>query len=139
MDALILALAFVIGIPTSVGAIFSLTDLFSDNDNQRFFARSIVGIALTCIAMFTWAVLANIYYKPTPTITYHKIEELRNVPFYFNENNKPIEITGDGKFADPKTTQVRITIVPGGWKWLMYVTEVRKVEFVKVEAAAVEK
>lgn len=137
MDVFIIAFSLMLGIPFTIGAVGSLPNLFSSHDPDRVTARVLGCIALSFIALFTWACLAMSNYHTDPIITMHPIEEMRGIPYYFNRLNKPVEITGEGRFADPKTTQVRITVVPGGWKFGMYVTESERIELVKV--APVEK
>jgi hypothetical protein len=83
------------------------------------------------VLSLTWACVSQCYHNPTPSISFHPIEEFRSIPFYINEEGRPVEVTGEAKFADPKSSQFKITIVPGGWKFCMYVTESRKVELVK--------
>lgn len=83
------------------------------------------------VLSLTWACVSRCYHNPTPSISFHPIEEFRSIPFYINDEGRPIEITGEAKFADPKTSQFKITVIPGGWKFCMHVTGSRKVELVK--------
>ena len=106
-------------------------------DGDITFAKVSGIVFLLCVIIGIWSGNALDDHNPTPTVVERPIEELRNVPFYFDENDKPVEIKGDGRFADPKTTVVLIKTIPGGWKYGLYVTESRKVEFAK--KAAVEK
>jgi hypothetical protein len=87
--------------------------------------------------IFTWAQAANYSHNKKPEnikVTYHEILEKYNTPYYFNEFKSPTELTGESKFADPKTTHVKITHRSGGWTYWMYVTESRFVELEKKEA-----
>ena len=98
----------------------------------------VFGSALAiCIAIIIWSSSAMSNYNPTPIVLERPIEELRNVPFYFNEKDKPVEITGDARFADPKTTVVLLKTFPGGWKYGLYVCEKNTVDFAK--KAVIEK
>ena len=121
-----------------IGIIFSVIMTMAWLDSNKrgegpdpalgYFIRILFGISSLGL---TWACLAQAYHDPTPSISFHPIEELHNIPFYINENGRPVEVTGDARFADPKTSQFKTTIVPGGWKFCMYVTESRRVELVK--------
>lgn len=125
MDAFLIAFSIVFGMLSLVVVVGS----DSEGDFKVF--KWACSFFLGFLAIFVWAVVANVYHNPTPIVLERPIEELRNVPFYFNENDKPVEITGDARFADPKNTVVHIKTFPGGWKFGMYVTETRKVEFIK--------
>jgi hypothetical protein len=105
--------------------------------SDGIFSKVCGSLFLLCIIIGIWSGNAMDDHNPTPIVLERPIEELRNVPFYFDENNKPVEIKGDGRFADPKTTVVLIKTIPGGWKYGLYVTESRRVEFAK--KATVEK
>jgi hypothetical protein len=89
-----------------------------------------VCIFLPAAALLIWVWCASSYHKPTPKVTLHEIVNMRGVLFYFNEKDKPVEITGDARFADQKQTVIRITTVPSGWKYGIYVHESRNVELV---------
>jgi hypothetical protein len=104
---------------------------------DRMIAKVSGSVFLLCVTIGVWSGKAIADYSPTVTVVERPIEELRNVPFYFDENDKPVEIKGDGRFADPKTTVVLLKTISGGWKYGLYVTESRRVEFAK--KVAVEK
>lgn len=122
-----------------LGIIFSLIltgvwlDLKMKDGDVSGFGYFILVILSISVLGLTWACVSQHYHNPTPSISFHAIEELecRSIPFYINEEGRPVEVTGDAKFADPKTSHFKITIIPGGWKFCMYVTESRKVELVK--------
>ena len=103
----------------------------NDRDGYIGFGYSILILFAISAMGLTWSCVAQSYHNPTPVITYHPFEERHSIPFYINEEGRPVEVTGEAKFADPKTSQFKITIIPGGWNFYMYVTESRKVELVK--------
>ena len=85
--------------------------------------------SMLCLLILTGIAISS--HNPEPIIIERKIEEIRNVAYYFDENDRPVELTGDKKFADPRTTVVHIKTIPGGWKYGIYVTDSRTVELVK--------
>jgi len=104
------------------------------DESDKLLAKVAGTVFLLCVIVCIWSGKALADYNPTPTVLERPIEEMRNVPFYFDENDKPVEIKGDGRFADPKTTVVLIKTYPGGWKYGLYICENRNVEFAKKEA-----
>ena len=135
MADFLLIFSIMFGILSLVGLIGAGAPPRTSSDNTV--AKVCGSVFLLCLTIGIWSVNAMADHNPTPIILERPIEELRNVPFYFDENDKPVEIKGDGRFADPKTTVVLLKTIPGGWKYGLYVTESRRVEFAK--KAAVEK
>lgn len=88
-------------------------------------------ISFICLSIAGWIIHSKITYDPTPTVLVKKIEEIRNIPYYFDENDRPVELMDDWKFADPKTTEVHIKLYPGGWYHGVYINGARKAELVK--------
>jgi hypothetical protein len=132
---------FLLAISIMIG-LFSLLGLFAAASPPHTSGDGILlkfcgFVFLFCVIIGIWSGNALNDHNPTPIVLERPIEELRNVPFYFDENDKPVEIKGDGRFADPKTTVVLLKTFPGGWKYGLYVSESRKVEFAK--KTAVEK
>ena len=130
MADVFLILSVMFGIFSLIGFIASFATPYTSNDKSI----SIVAgtMLMLCLIVGIWSGNALNDYNPTPTVLVRPIEYLKDVvPFYFDENNKPVEITGDGRFADPKTTVVLIKTYPGGWKYGIYVSGWRKVEFAK--------
>jgi hypothetical protein len=135
MADFLLILSIMLGMFSFVGLIAAGAPPHTSSDAT--FAKWCGSVFLLCLTISIWSGNAMDDHNPTPIVLERPIEELRNVPFYFDENDKPVEIKGDGRFADPKTTVVLLKTVPGGWKYGLYVTESRRVEFAK--KAAVEK
>lgn len=125
MDAFLFLVAIVASL-IGLGGLIA----FSTADEWDMF-KVAGGVFLASVILFIWLGCATSHHEPTSNVTLHEIVDLRGVPFYFNDEDKPVEITSDARFADPKQTVVRITIVPGGWKYGIYVTERRKVDFIK--------
>lgn len=114
-----------------VGLICMILTLGNDHNptpKARLITFIISLIALFVCGLITYSICE---YSPTPTVLVRQIEEIRNVPYYFDENDRPVELTGDQKFADPKTTEVHINMYPSGWNNLVYVEGFKKVELVK--------
>lgn len=123
------AVFFLIAIVASILGLMGMAATATSDEWEMFKVAG--GVFLAGVILFIWLGCATSNHEPTSKVTLHEIVDLRGVPFYFNDEDKPIEITSDARFADPKQTVVRITVVPGGWKYGMYVTERRKVEFTK--------
>ena len=120
-------------------AIIFLAAIFPPIDDADIDMAKVFGsICVTSLGIFFWSLLAISNYTATPVVVERSIEELRNVPFYFDENDNPVEIKGDARLANPKTTVVHIKTIRGGWKYGLYVHDRRTVEFVKKVPVAVE-
>lgn len=85
-------------------------------------------LSTVSILSFIWTVLAINCHNPTPIILFSSIKKYNDSLFYTNEKNESIKLTGDLESADPNTNLIKITIIPGGCKFFMYVEESRKVE-----------
>lgn len=108
-----------------------LTIVFGDELEEPNGKKWALIIALICFPIATWIIHSKVTYDPKPTVLVKGIEEIRNIPYYFDENDRPVELVNDWKFADPKTTEVHIKMYPSGWYHGVYIDGWRKVELVK--------
>lgn len=127
MDILFMSLSSIILLLSTIICIFSLGDFILQKGVCRETSLSVfkfVGV-IWCITaiIVTWTGLAMHNFNSTPIVTTHPIEVKYNTPYFFGPRNEVHELTGNSKFVDVEKFQVKWIVVPGGWKYGIYVTE----------------
>lgn len=81
-------------------------------------------IFVTCAFLLPWIHRAeNIHNSNQHNIhiTYHEILKNKDTVYYFDRDNLPRTITGNGRFADSGSTVIKITTIDSGWTMGIYV------------------
>lgn len=93
-----------------------------------------IGICMgTGVAIIIWIACAVSSDDGVKVITFHRIEERKNVSFYIDENDCPNKLYDNWQVADPNKYHIRITNTKSRWKYGIYVSNNRSVELVKID------